>query len=388
VTCPQCEQSAEFHGYRKKKPLSILGPITCQRAYYYCHRCGGVVPWDAEVGLTAKRLTPAAEELATVAGTVSNSFEEAATKVLPKMAALRLAETTVERTSEAAGARLGVLWQQRHVLGRSKPWTWHRDARGRTCAYVSVDATGVPQQAPGGGAAEGRMPYVGVVFNPVPELPADSPFAPPPGARLQARYLAGLYTLDELGVQLRRQAGQVGMNRAEQWLGLSDGGNGLEEFLTKNFPRGLVVILDFWHAAEYLADLAKLLLPHDEAAREQTLTRWCHLMKHQGGAAIVAELETLVLPPRKPAVREQYETTVNYLRKNLHRMDYPTYLANGWFIGSGSVESACKTVVVQRLKLAGMRWGQDGTDEMCHLRALWKSESAQWDAFWARNTGR
>src|SRR5258705_12060430 len=40
-------------------------------------------------------------------------------------------------------------------------------------------------------------------------------------------YLAGLYELDELGLQLRRQAAQVGMDRADQWIGLSDGGNGL-----------------------------------------------------------------------------------------------------------------------------------------------------------------
>jgi hypothetical protein len=385
VTCPTCGQTAEFHGYREKTPLSILGPIHLRRAYYYCHRCGGVVPWDQTVGLTPKRLTPAAEELVTLAGTVSNSFEEAAEKILPKMAALPLAETTVQRTSEAAGQRLREWRRRKKVLGGPQRWTWHRDARGRSCAYVSLDATGVAQQAPGGGRAEGRMPYVGVVFNPVPELPADCPFQPPAGARLQARYLAGLYDLDEMGLQLRRQAGQVGMNQAEQWIGLSDGGNGLENFLSRNFPRDLVVILDFWHAAGYLGDLAKALHPGDEERKEQTLAAWCHTMKHQGGQGIVTELEQLVLPPRKPALREQYETTMHYLRSNLHRMDYPTYLANGWCIGSGTVESACKTVVGQRLKLAGMRWGEDGTDEMCHLRALFKSEKDQWEAFWIRS---
>jgi hypothetical protein len=384
VTCPTCGQTAEFHAYRPRTPLSILGPILCRRAYYYCHRCGGTVPWDEEVGLTPKRLTPAAEELTTLAGTVSNSFAEAAEKVLPKLAGLRLAETTVQRTSEAAGARLKELRQRQQVLGGPQRWDWHRDARGRSCAYVSLDATGVAQQACGGGAAEGRMPYVAMVFNPVPELPADGPRPPPPARRLPARYLAGLYDLDELGLQLRRQAGQVGMNHADQWIGISDGGNGLEHFLTKNFPRDLVVILDFWHAAEYLADLAKALSPQDEAAMEQRLTGWCHTMKHHGGQGVVAELEQLSLPPRKPAVREQYDTTINYLRSNQHRMDYPTYVANGWLIGSGSVESACKTVVGQRLKLAGMRWGEDGTDEMCHLRALFKSEITQWAAFWTR----
>ncbi len=60
-------------------------------------------------------------------------------------------------------------------------------------------------------------------------------------------------------------------------------------------------------------------------------------------------------------------------------------VANGWLIGSGAVESACKTVVGQRLKLAGMRWGEDGADAVCHLRALFKSERGQWRDFWQRS---
>src|SRR5208282_974528 len=108
-------------------------------------------------------------------------------------------------------------------------------ARGITCAYVSIDATGVRQQVKGGKSAEGRMPYVAMVFNPVPDLPPGHPHRLPSAVAMQARYLSGLYTLEELGVLLRRQAGQVGMNYAEQWIGLSDGGNGLENFLKSNF---------------------------------------------------------------------------------------------------------------------------------------------------------
>ncbi len=125
------------------------------------------------------------------------------------------------------------------------------DVFGRTCAYISLDLTGVRQQAKGGGAAEGRMPYVAMVFNPVPELPDDSPHRPPPKARMQARYLSGLYDLAQLGIELRKQAGQVGMDNAEVWIGLTDGGNGLEEFVRRNFSRDPVLILDFWHASDY-----------------------------------------------------------------------------------------------------------------------------------------
>jgi len=371
--------------------LSILGPISLKRAYYYCHRCGGQFPWDELVGLTPKRLTPAAEELTTLAGTTGESFDEAASKLLPKMASLRVSESTVQRTSEAAGGRLRQLLTKQKVFGGPTQWTWHKDARGVTCAYVSIDATGVRQQGKGGKAAEGRMPYVAMVFNPVPDLPMGHPHRLPAKASMDARCLAGLYTLEELGVLLRRQAGQVGMAHAEQWIGLSDGGNGLENFLKINFPgplesgTELELILDFWHASDSLVKLAKTIYPNDEQERQNLVTTWCHTMKHEGGRRIVEELEKYPLPNKK-MVKAQHEETLGYLKNNVHRMDYPRYVANGWSIGSGAIESACKTVVGQRLKLAGMRWGEHGTDDMCQLRALYRSEPKQWDLFWARKS--
>ena len=46
------------------------------------------------------------------------------------------------------------------------------------------------------------------------------------------------------------------------------------------------------------------------------------------------------------------------------------------------MESACKTVVANRLKGSGMRWGSDGSDAVCHLRALYLSQPGLWENFW------
>lgn len=365
--------------------MSLLGQVPCVRAYYYCGRCGhGLAPWDRAVGLTARSFTPAAERLVCLAGTLSDGFEEAATKVLPEMASLRVAETTVQRTTEAAGQRAADHLRAGGTFAFPHPWDWHKDARGRTCAYVGIDLTGVRQQAKKGGKAEGRMPYVAMIFNPVPELPDDTPYRSPANARMQARYLSGLYDLDQLGVELRKQAGQVGMDKAEVWIGLTDGGNGLEEFVRRNFPRPPVLILDFWHASEYLTELGQLLYPGDEETRQRVVGQWCRTLKREGGTRVLEILQALPAS-RKPAIREKQTATLNYFRNNVHRMDYPRYVANGWSIGSGAVESACKTVVGQRLKLSGMRWREYGTDTICHLRALFKSETGQWQAFWRRS---
>ena len=72
-----------------------------------------------------------------------------------------------------------------------------------------------------------------------------------------------------MGPLLRQQAARVGMEQAEVWVALTDGGNGLEAFVqrTSTAP-DLVVILDFYHAASYLEKLAKALHPQDGAGGE------------------------------------------------------------------------------------------------------------------------
>jgi hypothetical protein len=73
--------------------------------------------------------------VACVAG-VQGSFAEASEKVLPKLAGLRLAESTVERTTEAAGLRLAATQRAGQSSGPLQDWAWHKDAEGKTVAYV------------------------------------------------------------------------------------------------------------------------------------------------------------------------------------------------------------------------------------------------------------
>ena len=229
------------------------------------------------------------------------------------------------------------------------------------------------------------MAYVGMIYNPVP---ADRQrWADPHGRRpaWQARYVAQLQPLAALSEPLRRQGGQVGLDQAQRWIALSDGGAGLEDFLRENFPRVEEVILDFYHVAEYLSELAKALHPGQEAEAQAWQTSWCQRLKQEGGPAVLAALRALDLKGRPRAARPKYDEVLRYFENQVHRMDYPCYLARGWQIGSGPVESACKTVVGARLKGGGMRWGSAGADTVCHLRALFRSEVGQWEALWSRN---
>jgi hypothetical protein len=380
VSCPHCGQAAEFHSHRSHKPISLVGPIRYERAYYLCRSCGrGTFPFDHEAGLTTRRQTPAVERVATLAGAVADSFEKGA-DLLEELSGLRLGESTVERTTEDAGRRLADLVEAGATLGPRVDWPWPKDYEGRRCAYVELDATGVRIQGEGGGPAEGRMAYVGLVCNPSPDWPWPDERPQP----MRSRYLSGLDPLEEFAPRLRPLAGRVGMDQAHRWIGLTDGGNGLEERLRENFPRVEVVILDFFHPAQRLTGLARRLHPEDEALAEEQARRWRELLLDEGGAVLGSVLNEWDWPKR-PGLNEAVGELVGYLGRHAHRMEYPEYLAKGWCIGSGAVESACKTVVGQRLKLAGMRWGEDGADAVCHLRALYRSEKGQWESFWRRD---
>lgn len=365
--------------YRDKRIVSLVGEMSLSRPYYHCSHCHeGIWPWDATLCLSSERLTLAAQEITALAGTL-HSFGKAADRVLEKMAGFRLSASTVERTTEAAGESLGSrLKDDQEIFGESKDWQWHEDAQGRTCAYVSLDATGIGMQGPGGTKAEGRMVNVGMIFNPQPRKVSESGLCKPCDG---ARYLAGLYTLEELGPLMRRQGAQVGMDRADVWIALTDGGNGLSQFMEVYFPRA-VRIVDFRHAGEYVHDFAKAYRPAEAESLAQT---WCHQLKHEGGASLLSMLEGLDRETMPSTAREAYDKALSYFRNQQDRMDYPRYLANGWQIGTGAVESACKTVINQRLSMGGMRWGEAGSDSVAHLRALYCSDPDQWDAFWSRS---
>jgi hypothetical protein len=360
--------------------------IHCWRAYYYCRRCGkGYTPWDEQTGVSERHLTPALEQLTALTGAVADSFEKGG-DLLEKTTGVRLSESTVQRTSEAVGARIAQRIGAGKTFGPKMHWDWYGDAWGRTVAYVGLDATGVPQQGEHGEKVEGRMAYVGIIYNPLPDPQRVFADLPRPGARMKARYVSGLYSLADMGPLLRKQGAQVGMDDADLWIALTDGGNGLEAFMEMNFPRMEAVIIDFWHASEYVSKLAQALYPADEAKALAQTREWNHVLKEEGGWALLAVWDEWDWPPRRAGLREVLETVRGYFRHQAHRMEYPEYEANGWCIGSGAVESGCKTVVGQRLKGAGMRWREDGAHHLCHVRALYRSEPGQWESFWQRDT--
>jgi hypothetical protein len=377
VSCPHCGRDARFVEYRKTAVTCLLGNVVYQRAYYHCRHCSsGWFPTDEEFGIAQKQ-SPAARQVIALAGTLE-PFAHGGGRVLPRMTGLNLSASTVRRTTETVGEDVARRRAAGQTFGPARPWNWHADAQGQRVACVSLDATAVLQQGPQAEKAEARMPWVAAVLNPPP--------APERGRAVrERRYVAGLMALPEIGAQLRRECQAVGVAQADVVVALTDGGAGLEECLQdalSGLGQEVVFVLDFYHAAEHLREFAKVLFPQPES-RQSPLDAWCHTLKHQGGAALLAELEGLDLAQAPPAAIEAHRLLTGYLRSNQHRTDYPTYLARGWQIGSGLIEAACKTVIGQRLKESGMRWRPRGTTALSQLRALYKSQPELWDYYWS-----
>src|SRR5260370_40488149 len=126
MSCPHCQESARFVEYRCKNVVRLVGEMRLSRPYYHCKHCGqGHLPWDELLRLSPQRLTPAAEEVSTLAG-IQESFGKAAERTLLKMTGLRLSESTVERATEAAGARPGQALHEGAGFGPKQAGHWHK----------------------------------------------------------------------------------------------------------------------------------------------------------------------------------------------------------------------------------------------------------------------
>lgn len=166
------------------------------------------------------------------------------------------------------------------------------------------------------------------------------------------------------------------------YVGLADGAKANWEFLERHTA---VQVLDFYHAAEYIAQAAWAAYPRNAAQRERWIESRCHDLKHKPGAAtrLLKEMAALRSGPLSQTIRQDLEPAITYFRNHQHQMHYARYRAQGFPIGSGITEAACKTLVKQPLCCSGMKWVERGARIVLSLRALVLTHQ-RWQQFWAK----
>jgi hypothetical protein len=88
---------------------------------------------------------------------------------------------------------------------------------------------------------------------------------------------------------------------------------------------------------------------------KQWLSDRLHQLKQEGPAGLLTEFRQL---QSQHLDVEVLSANLAYLEKREAQMQYPTFQAQGWPIGSGIVESGNKLVVEARLKGSGMHWAR------------------------------
>ncbi len=150
----------------------------------------------------------------------------------------------------------------------------------------------------------------------------------------------------------------------------------------------LVEIIDLYHAYEYLWAVGNAVFGEGTAAAAAWVEPLKTRLYTEGAAPLHTALTTLArtvcVPTANVAAESAAATAVRraieYVTTNAARLDYPAFMARRFPIGSGAVESRCKSLVQARTKGAGMRWSAAGAQQVVSLRALHRS--GRGDAFW------
>lgn len=130
-------------------------------------------------------------------------------------------------------------------------------------------------------------------------------------------------------------------------------------------------VVDYYHASERLTLIADALkLKADK--RTEWLKRARSLLLEPGGHGRVLRSISSMKQQHgyKASATAEAEKAERYLRRYSRYMDYATMREKQFPIGSGIVESACKQIISERLKLSGMRWKREGAQATITLRCI------------------
>jgi hypothetical protein len=260
-----------------------------------------------------------------------------------------------------------------------------REAQPSSCdapiLYASGDGTGVPMMPKelkgrkgkqADGTAKTRQVYLGCVFT---QHKTDDKGRPVRDYE-STPYVSSFKPIEYFGPLLRQEAIRRGLGSSGQAVLLIDGAAGLEN-MGKDCFKGCVQIVDFYHAMEHAGQVLAALMGKDHPDYKKRQRRWAkRLLKDKVQNLIGETRRECAGQPQEAAV----EKALGYFVRNVQRMQYGTFRANGCFIGSGVVEAGCKTLIGGRCKQSGMFWSESGAENILALRCI--HSSRRLEEFW------
>ena len=360
-----------FKGNRPKTVHGLYGPVTIQRAYYASGSGETWAPRDEELGIGGGQ-TPACEfHLGQFVGLgpYQRSLNHFHTIFRPTgVDQISLHKT--EQMVDALGGRLEQRRQQeiKDLFDRGGGVTVTEEITGTM--VVCIDAGKAPTKGNERIDDDGRNRYDrefrDVKVASISVLEWDE-------VHQEARcsdtsYVLGIEHADDffqrIWVEMNRRSHDL---RHLHIVFIGDGADWIWHRAAEIGNPDSVYILDFCHAVDHLAKVAKLLYGEGTDQFAARLAQWRRKLRAGGADDVIDELRQL-----RDANRDQgdaIQRQINYLAANLSRMQYRQYRQAHLPIGSGTVESACKNVVAARMKGSGMTWTLEGARHMLQLRA-------------------
>ncbi|MDE0104254.1 MAG: ISKra4 family transposase, partial [Bryobacterales bacterium] len=373
-----CGRPARYAGRFPKTFETALGPLTLERAYFHCQECGkGFCPQDQALGLEGTSLSPAVTRMTGSAAALA-SFRQAS-GLLAELAGVTVCAKHVERVSEALG---------REIADAESAAVFDCEPPSAPTMYLGFDGTGVPlrpnelagrsgKQADG--SARTREAKLIVIWT-AEQLDDDGHAVCDAGSATYSAAIDSAACRDTdpeqsaFARRVWREAERRGFPRAECRVILGDGAKWIWRVAWELFP-GAIQIVDFYHAAERLREVAKDLLRDDRAAAETWAEARCSELREGHLDSVLATLKAHAGHCSKAAECQAHIET------NRDRTRYADFRAQGLQIGSGVVEAGCKSIVGGRLHPSGMRWSKDGAQGILTLRAC--ILGGRYEDFWA-----
>ncbi len=389
-------QTLPYHQDTKRDYFSIFGKLAVWRPYFYQKGIGSEHPLDAELSVGEDCYSDLLREIADYLG-VYNVYGKSS-DILLRLLGLKLSTRVVEENLAEDAVDVTAYYEQKPAPA---------PADEAEILVIQADGKGVPlvletaaerQVRLGKGEKRGRKKeaIVTTVYTiaaaprTAEEVVAslygqkkqddESPASSSKRPRPQNKHIWA--TLEGKDVALARLAQQVAPregNHIQHRVALCDGCPALQTRIESHFP-DFTLILDFIHANEYMWDVANSWLGETNEQRDKWMR--AHTLQLLTGETkqVIAALRELTQEPQCTASqRTQLNKTANYFERNLPYMDYSTCLAKGWPIASGVIEGACRHLVKDRCELSGMRWLQQGAENLLRLRAV--AENGDWDTY-------
>lgn len=357
---------------KKNEPigfLSMFGKITVVRDNYFCRRCGnGHGENDDIIGLNrSHRQTKGITEAITYASQLVPSFERAS-EVLKKFLRVDISATQMQIVSEEIGKDVF----EKQMRAANKAYSKPEEAipsvlendKKAGILYVMMDGSAVNTRIQDENNSSWKEMKLGLIFSDINLITRAN------GDKIitKKEYVTYFGAVGEFKKLVFEAAARAGYGILKKVVVIGDGAQWIWNMCEDLFPDA-VRILDYFHLSENTHGYAKVLYPEDEVGRRIWVNTVLDFIKEEKVTEALEYISINLIKDLPSGVGNIY----NYIENNRDKIKYKTYKENGYYIGSGPIESGNKVVIQQRMKQSGMRWGVSGGQYIAALRAKYES---------------